>query len=211
MLRSPALAVVSVTFLAACNQDGTIRQNTAGGAAIGALAGAGIGALIGDRRGALIGAGVGAIAGAGVGNYLDEQQAQLESDLSGTGATVTNTGEELFVNLPSEITFDVDRAEIKPEFRPSLVKIANTLNQYEASVVDVIGHTDSTGSEAYNQDLSERRADKVAGLFVRRGVIPERIEAFGRGETAPVATNETAAGRAQNRRVEIVITPITEG
>lgn len=210
MLRQTVFAIASVGLLAACNQDGTVRQNTVGGAAIGALAGAGVGALIGDRKGALIGAGVGAIAGAGVGNYLDEQQAQLDRDLAGTGATVTNTGDVLMVNLPAGVTFPTDSAAIQPQFFEPLSKVANTLATYDSSLIDVIGHTDSSGADAYNQELSERRARAVADYLQGRGVIQERIVAYGRGETQPVATNDTPEGRAANRRVELMITPLTE-
>lgn len=209
MFHKTAAAIVAVGMLAGCAQDGTINQNVAAGAALGTLTGAVIGAIAGDRKGALIGAGVGAVAGGAIGAYLDEQQKELERNLEGTGATVTNTGEELLVNLPSSITFDVDRADIKPEFRESLSKVASTLVQYESSIVDVIGHTDSTGSDAYNEALSERRAGSVAGFLTTRGVIEERVIAFGEGETQPVASNDTADGRAQNRRVELRITPLT--
>ena len=208
MLRQTIAITAAAGLLSACAADGTVNQNVAGGAAIGAIIGAVTGAVIGDRKGAIIGAGVGAVAGGAAGAYLDQQQKELERNLEGTGATVTNTGEELLVNLPSEITFDVDRAVIKPEFREPLARMAETLVQYESSAVDVIGHTDNTGSEAYNEELSQRRADSVAGFFVQRGVIRERILAYGEGESRPVATNETKEGRARNRRVEIKITPI---
>lgn len=208
MFHKTAAAIVAVGMLAGCAQDGTINQNVAAGAALGTLTGAVIGAIAGDRKGALIGAGVGAVAGGAIGAYLDEQQKELERNLEGTGATVTNTGEELLVNLPNEITFDVDRAAIKPEFRDTLARMADTLNDYPSSAIDVVGHTDSTGSEAYNEELSQRRADNVAGFLTQRGVIRERIATFGEGETRPIASNETIEGRAQNRRVEILITPI---
>lgn len=210
MLRQTVFAMASVSLLAACNSDGSVRQNTVGGAAIGALAGAGVGALIGKRKGALIGAGVGAIAGAGVGNYLDEQQAQLDRDLAGTGATVTNTGDAILVNLPAGVTFPTDSAKIQPQFFEPLSKVTSTLAQYDSSLIDVIGHTDDSGSDAYNQELSERRAQAVARYMKDRGVIEERIVAYGRGETQPVATNATSEGRAANRRVELMITPLTQ-
>ncbi|MEL7464501.1 MAG: OmpA family protein [Pseudomonadota bacterium] len=208
-MTRPALAALSsVALLAGCAADGTVNENVAGGAAVGAILGAVTGALIGDRTGAIVGAGVGAVAGGAVGAYLDEQQKELERNLEGTGATVVNTGEELLVNLPSEVTFDFDEAAIKPEFRQPLAEVASTLAEFEASAVDIIGHTDSVGSDAYNQTLSERRAESVAGFLTQRGVIRERIVAFGEGETRPIATNDTPEGRAQNRRVEIKITPI---
>lgn len=210
MLRQTAFAIVSISLLAACNADGTVRQNTVGGAAIGALAGAGVGALLGKRKGALIGAGIGAIGGAGVGNYLDEQQAQLDRDLAGTGATVVNTGDTILVNLPAGVTFPVNSAAVQPEFFEPLSKVANTLVQFESSLIDVIGHTDDSGADTYNQELSERRAQSVTDYFQNRGVITERIVAYGRGETQPVATNATDEGRSANRRVELKITPLTE-
>lgn len=210
MLRQTVFAIASISLLAACNADGTVRQNTVGGAAIGALAGAGVGALLGNRKGALIGAGVGAIAGAGVGNYLDEQQAQLDRDLAGTGATVTNTGDAILVNLPAGITFPTGSAAIQPQFFEPLSKVANTLVTYESSLIDVIGHTDDTGSDAFNQKLSEDRARSVADYILARGVIQERIISYGRGETQPIETNATPEGRAANRRVELKITPLTK-
>lgn len=210
MIRQTVLALGAASFLAACAEDGGVGQRTGAGTIIGGVTGAVAGALIGDRKGALIGAGVGAIAGAGVGAYLDKQQRDLERNLEGTGATVTNTGEELLVNLPSGVTFAIDSDRIQPEFYDPLANVANTLREYQSSLIDVIGHTDSTGSDTYNQNLSERRADSVASFLLNRGIISERIAAYGRGETQPVATNETDYGRAQNRRVELRIIPVTE-
>jgi outer membrane protein OmpA-like peptidoglycan-associated protein len=215
MLRNSIIALSVAGLVAGCAQSGNtpaVGQNTGAGAILGAVGGAIVGGLIGgNRKGALIGAGIGAVTGAGVGVYLDNQQAELEKNLEGTGATVTNTGTELLVNLPSNITFAVDRAEIQPQFQDSLSRVASTLVQYESSVIDVIGHTDSTGSDAYNQDLSQRRANSVANFLIGRGVIRERIVAYGQGESAPIASNDTAEGRAQNRRVELRIVPLTEG
>lgn len=203
-----ALVIGAVALVAGCQPDGTVGERTGAGAIIGAVGGAVAGALIGgDRQGALIGAGIGAVAGAGIGAALDQQQRELEANLAGSGATVVNTGEELLVNLPAEVTFAFDSADIQPRFVEALTKAARTLASYEASTIDVIGHTDSVGSDRYNLDLSQRRADSVAGFLVRRGVAPGRVAAFGRGETQPIDTNETEAGRARNRRVELVITP----
>lgn len=210
MLRKAIIAVAAAGLVTGCTQDGRVNENIAGGAIAGAAVGAITGAIIGNRKGAVIGAGIGAIAGAGVGAYLDEQQRDLEKNLEGTGATVTNDGERLLVNLPSEVTFDVDSVKIKQRFRNPLTRMADTLVKYESSVVDIIGHTDSTGSDSYNQELSQKRANRVAGFLERRGVIRQRIAAYGKGEDEPIATNATAEGRAQNRRVEIIITPITE-
>lgn len=211
MFRQTAAALTCAAFVAGCAADGSVNERTGAGAILGGAIGAVAGALIGDRKGAIIGAGIGAIAGAGVGAYLDEQQKELERNLEGTGATVTNTGEELLVNLPSSVTFAFDSAEIQPRFTEPLSRVAATLVEYEASLVDVVGHTDSVGTERYNQDLSERRAQSVASFLTARGVIRERVVSAGEGESRPVASNETAAGRSENRRVEMIITPITEG
>lgn len=189
------------------------NQNTAIGAAAGAAIGAAAGTLVGgdDRRNALIGAGIGLLAGAAVGQYLDQQQRDLEAGLAGTGAEVERDGDQLLVNLPSSITFDTDSAQIKPEFQSSLDNVAQTFNKYPESYVDVIGHTDSRGSDAYNQQLSERRSGAVANYLSGRGVSQARLAAFGQGESAPVASNDTSEGRAANRRVELRITPATQG
>ncbi|QIE54591.1 OmpA family protein [Pikeienuella piscinae] len=214
MLKKTACALALTGMIglgAGCANDETGARSAGAGALGGGALGAGIGALVGGRQAALIGAGIGAIAGAGIGTYLNQQQRDLEQNLEGTGATVTNTGEALLVNMPAEVTFAVDRADIQPQFYNPLARVANTLNQYESSLIDVIGHTDSTGEAGYNQALSERRADSVAGFLINRGVLSDRIIAYGRGETEPIATNETASGRAMNRRVELIITPITEG
>ncbi len=207
-------AIIGATALSltAC-QTVQNNPNTATGAAVGALAGAGLGLLVGgdDRRNALVGAGVGLLAGAAVGSYLDRQQRELESDLAGTGATVTRVGDALLVNLPSGVTFDVDSAAIRPEFYTPLANVAQTMNEYPESYIDVIGHTDSTGSAQYNQALSERRAGSVGSFLVGQRVLQQRIVTYGYGETQPIATNDTAEGRQRNRRVEIKITPATRG
>lgn len=214
MIRQTAFALAAASLLAACAENNTgVGQNTAVGAVLGGAVGAVTGALVTkkDRRGALIGAGVGAVAGAAIGNYLDRQQQDLERNLEGTGATVSNNGEELLVNLPAGVTFGFDSARIQPQFFDPLARVANTLNQYESSLIDVIGHTDSTGSDSYNQDLSQRRADAVASFLRNRGVLSQRIVAYGVGESQPVASNSDEFGRSQNRRVELRITPISEG
>ena len=216
MFRKPIIAMAAVGIVAGCanNGDGPqIGQRAGAGAALGALVGGVLGAVIAkdDRAGILIGAGLGALTGAAIGNQLDEQQKELEKNLEGTGATVTNTGEQLLVNLPSSVSFDFDRSDLKPEFFTPLSDVATTLNNYPSFLVDVIGHTDSVGSDAYNQSLSERRAGSVDNFLTGRGVLRDRIVSYGRGETAPIASNDNDFGRAQNRRVELIITPITEG
>jgi len=210
MYLKMAVLGVTIASLTAC-QTVQNNPNTALGAGLGAAAGAGLGLLVGgnDRRNALVGAGVGLLAGAAVGSYLDRQQRELESDLSGTGATVTRVGDALMVNLPAGVTFDVDSAAIRPEFFGPLSNVAQTMNEYPESYIDVIGHTDSTGSAEHNQALSERRASSVGNFLVSQRVLQQRIVTYGYGETQPIADNNTAEGRQRNRRVEIKITPAT--
>lgn len=216
MIRKTLIVATCCTALVACAAtQNTIADNrrTAIGAATGAALGAAAGTLVGgdDRRNALVGAGVGLLAGAAVGQYLDQQQRALEQDLVGTGAEVERQGNELLVTFPSNITFAVDSASIQPQFYPVLDNVAQTLNQYPQSYLDIIGHTDSTGATDYNQALSERRAASVANYFRSRGVLPQRLAAYGMGETQPIASNATPEGRQANRRVELRIVPATQG
>ena len=212
MWKKPVVAVLIASMaLAGCE---TVQQNprTASGAAIGALGGAAAGTLFkgDDRRNALIGAGIGLLAGAAIGQYLDRQQRELEQNLQGSGAQVTRQGEQLMVNLPGNVTFATDSAQIRPEFYPVLNDVAATLQRYPQSYIDVVGHTDNTGSAEYNQRLSEQRAQSVANYLVSRGVEPARIAAYGQGETQPIASNATPEGRQANRRVELRIIPATQ-
>jgi outer membrane protein OmpA-like peptidoglycan-associated protein len=213
MLKHAIVIAVSGSLLVGCADTVRENPNTAGGALIGALGGAAIGTLFGgsDRRNALVGAGVGLLAGAAVGQYLDRQERELQNDLAGTGAVVTRDGDALLVSFPSNVTFAVDSSQIRPEFYNTLDDVSVTLNRYPQSYLDIVGHTDSTGTEAYNQSLSERRAGSVSGYFRGRGVDPVRIVSYGAGETQPVASNADSAGRQQNRRVELKITPATQG
>ncbi|MEL6476460.1 MAG: OmpA family protein [Pseudomonadota bacterium] len=212
MLKKSLVAAVCCTALIGCE---TVQnnQNTAIGAGVGAAIGAAAGTLVGgnDRRNALVGAGIGLLAGAAVGQYLDQQQRELESSLAGTGAEVERNGDQLLVNFPGNVTFATDSAEISPQFYSTLDEVSGTLNRYPESYLDIVGHTDSQGSNEYNQALSERRAGSVGNYFRSRGVAPARIATFGQGETLPVANNATAEGRQQNRRVELRITPATQG
>lgn len=193
----------------------TTRNNTLAGAGIGAAAGAALGYLTNTndseegRQNALIGAGVGALAGAAVGNYMDRQEEALNRELAGTGVEVDRRGEEIVLNMPGNITFGFDESNIQQQFYPVLNDVARTLNEYEQTTIDVIGHTDSVGSDAYNQALSERRASAVAQYLVNQGVLADRIFVAGRGESQPIASNETEEGRARNRRVEIILRPLT--
>jgi outer membrane protein OmpA-like peptidoglycan-associated protein len=183
------------------------------GGALGAGVGAGLGAIIGGKRNrteVLIGTGIGAIAGTAVGIYMDKQEKELREKTAGSGVEVERNGDEITLAMPSNVTFDVDSAILKTEFRPTLNEVARVLSQYEKTFVDVMGHTDSTGSDAYNMTLSQRRAESVAAYLSSNGVLRQRVGTQGFGETQPVASNDTEAGRAENRRVEIKLVPVTE-
>lgn len=189
-------------------------SNTAGGALIGAGGGAIGGALIGAatggdaRVGALIGAGVGALAGGAIGNYMDQQEAELRAQLQGTGVSVTRVGDNIILNMPSNVTFNVGQSNVLPQFRSTLSSVALVLQKFDKTIVDVYGHTDSTGSESSNLQLSRDRALSVANTISASGVDARRFYIDGRGEAQPIASNATESGRAQNRRVEIRIAPL---
>lgn len=186
------------------------RQGAAVGAAVGGLAGmaSGDGSVFrGDRLlRTAVGAGIGAAVGGAIGATLDAQAAELRRDL-GSNVDVRNTGRELIVTLPQDILFDIDSAAVRPDLRNDLLTVAANLNRYPDSTVRVVGHTDNTGSAAHNQGLSERRAAAVASILRNGGVDSRRLVAVGRGMSEPIASNATAEGRRQNRRVEIVIVP----
>lgn len=189
----------------------TISKTVIGGVG-GALGGYLLGDLIGgkrDRTEKILGAGIGAVAGAGVGYYMDQQEKKLRQQTAGTGVGVTREGDELVLDMPSEVTFAVNSSNLDPAFRSTLDKVASTLTEYEKTYVDVLGHTDSTGSDAYNQTLSEQRANTVANYLGSRGVSKARLATKGYGESQPRASNTTEEGRAQNRRVEIRLVPVT--
>lgn len=187
------------------------------GALIGAAAGAVVGLVSGDdaverRQHAMILAGVGALAGGAVGNYQDRQEAELRAQLQGSGVSVTRTGpngEYITLNMPGNVTFATDSSDLNPAFFEVLNSVGKVLKQYDKSVVEVAGHTDSTGSEQYNQSLSERRAATVAQYLEAKGVSGQRIMTVGMGELRPVADNSTPEGRQANRRVEITMVPLT--
>ncbi|MEW5755505.1 MAG: OmpA family protein [Pseudomonadota bacterium] len=184
------------------------------GAAIGSVLGAVLGAATADKdkrkERALKGAGIGALSGAGVGYYMDTQEARLRKKLEGSGVSVTRDGENIILNMPSNITFETNSYSLKPEFFDVLDSVALVLNEYEKTLVSVAGHTDSTGSDEYNQTLSRHRATTVAMYLQNAKVAAERMSAVGYGEKYPVASNDSDAGRAQNRRVEITLEPIVE-
>lgn len=179
-------------------------NRTQKGAVIGGVAGAVAGTAVSkdNTKGAIIGGAVGAVAGGIIGNYLDKQAKEMEEV---EGATVTREGDELKVAFENKILFDVDKSELKPASQDQLVKVAEILNKYPDTNITVMGHTDNTGSDEYNQSLSERRARAVEGYLETKGVAASRITSRGYGETMPVADNSTEAGRADNRRVELSI------
>jgi outer membrane protein OmpA-like peptidoglycan-associated protein len=189
-------------------------NKTTKGAAIGAAAGAVIGVLSGDggrerRRNALIGAGLGALAGGAVGYYMDRQEAQLRQQLAGSGVSVTRQGDQIILNMPGNITFDVGSADISAGFFRVLNSVTLVVKEYDKTLIEVVGHSDSTGRAEYNQALSEQRAHSVAEYFISQGIVAERLGTYGYGEDHPIADNATEMGRALNRRVEIVLLPIT--
>lgn len=185
------------------------------GAGVGAVAGAVIGAATGDnsrerRKRALIGAGIGGLSGGAVGAYMDQQAEELRQKLRGSGVSVTRQGDEIILNMPGNVTFDVDSASLRPDFFDVLDSVALVVEEYEKTLIEVAGHTDSTGSAEYNQRLSERRAETVANYLRNQGVRSERIAAAGFGEERPVADNDTERGRQANRRVELTLVPLTQ-
>lgn len=221
MLKKIIIVATCATYLSACTTTDPYTgqqkvSNTTGGAAIGAglgaLAGLAIGnSPVGRRNAALIGAGVGALAGGAIGNYMDQQESELRAQLQGTGISVTRVGDRIILNMPSNITFPTDQDQVLPGFYQTLDSVALVLNKFNRTLIDVNGHTDSTGSAAHNQELSERRAASVANYLGGRGVDQRRMSTLGFGPSQPVASNATPTGRAQNRRVEIQIAPITAG
>jgi len=194
-----------------------VRNNTGTGALAGAAGGALLGYLTNTNKGeqgrknALIGAGVGALAGGAVGNYMDRQQADFRRSLEGSGVAIRRNGDQIVLVMPSDVTFAVDKSDVQPQFTRVLDDVARTLNAYPQTTIDVVGHADSTGPDDYNERLSERRAGSVAGYLTGPGrVLPDRIFVAGQGERQPIASNDTAEGRAQNRRVEIILRPLTQ-
>ena len=191
-------------------------SKAAKGAGIGAAAGAVVGLITGDdskerKERALIGAGVGAIAGGSVGYYMDVQEAKLRQQLQGTGVSVTRMGDNITLNMPGNITFKTDSADLNSSFFSVLDSVSLVLKEYEKTIVEVAGHTDSTGTDQYNQALSQRRAQTVATYLTGKGVLDQRIITVGAGEGHPVASNDTPEGRQLNRRVELTLAPITQG
>lgn len=209
MKKSLICSLLAVSLLSACAIDPYTGEQkvakTAWGTGIGAAAGAGIGALAGGKKGALIGAGVGALAGAGTGAYMDVQARKLREQLVGTGVQVKELDGRIYLIMPGNITFNTNEAVIKQGFTPVLDSVALVIKEYNKTMVQVYGYTDNTGTAATNNALSLRRANAVSNYLRLRGVDGNRIITDGLGSSNPIASNATAAGREQNRRVEIVL------
>lgn len=216
-MKTPlVLATAATLALTACTSPETAtdnpRQRTQEGAVIGGILGATAGLLTGGdsgerARGAIIGGAIGAGVGAAVGYNLDKQAAELQSDFGNDRIQIINNGDHLVVRMPDDILFAVDSAEVRSGLRSDLTILATSLQKYPGSTVQVVGHTDNTGSATYNQDLSERRAGAVSNVLIGVGVSAGRIASSGRGESVPLASNLTVEGRALNRRVDITIRP----
>jgi outer membrane protein OmpA-like peptidoglycan-associated protein len=221
MIRSKLLlgaALAATTLTTACVTDPVTGERTISKAAIGGVGGAVGGYLLGDLVGGrrdrtekILGAGIGGLAGAGIGAYMDKQERELKARTAGTDVQVIRQGDDLVLNMPSGITFAYNDATVQPQFRPTLDQVADVLAQYNQTYVDVYGHTDSSGTDAYNQTLSERRATSVADYLAGHGVQTARLGTKGYGESQPIASNDRDDGRAANRRVEIKIVPVTQG
>lgn len=212
-----AAALAALVATSACTTDPVTGERRISKTAIGGLGGAIGGYLLGDLVGGrsdrtekILGAGIGGLAGAGIGAYMDRQERDLRARTAGTDVRVTRQGDDLILNIPSGINFAYNSATVAPQFQRTLDQVAQVLGEYNQTYIDVYGHTDSTGGDAYNQDLSERRASSVAAYLSSRGVQSARIGTRGFGESQPVASNDTEEGRAANRRVEIKIVPIAQ-
>ena len=221
MRSKPWFAAVAglglVASTAACTTDPETGERRISKTAIGGIGGALGGYLLGDivggrrdRTEKIVGAGIGGIAGAAIGAYMDKQEREMRARTAGTDVEVVRQGDDLLLNIPSGVNFAYNSAAAEPRFRATLDRVASVLSEYNQSYIDVYGHTDSTGSDSYNQGLSERRAVSVADYLSSRGVAPARIATRGFGETQPIESNETEEGRAANRRVEIKIVPVSQ-
>lgn len=191
-------------------------SNATKGALIGAAAGAVVGLISGDdaverRQHALIGAGLGALAGGAVGYYMDRQEAELRAELEGSGVSVTRIGDNITLNMPGNVTFATNSSDLNPAFFDVLNAVGKVLKNFDQTVVEVAGHTDSTGSQSYNQGLSMRRASSVSQYFKSRGILSQRLITVGLGEMRPMVSNSSDLGRQANRRVEITLVPVTSG
>ncbi|EOV9673290.1 OmpA family lipoprotein [Cronobacter turicensis] len=211
-----AAIVSGALALSGCTTNPYTGEREAGksgiGAGIGSLVGAGVGVLSSSKKdrgkGALIGAAAGAALGGGVGYYMDVQEAKLRQKMQGTGVSVTRSGDNIILNMPNNVTFDSSQANLKPAGANTLTGVAMVLKEYPKTAVNVVGYTDSTGGQALNMKLSQQRAESVASALITRGVVANRIRTSGMGPANPVASNSTEEGKAQNRRVEITLSPL---
>ena len=208
-----AICCALVILFAGCATDPFTGEEevskTGKGAMIGGAGGAAIGAISGSTQSALIGAGIGALAGGAVGLYMDRQEDKLREQLRGTGVSVTRQGDNIHLNMPGNITFETNSANVESSFYPVLNSVVLVLNEFEKTLIQVVGYTDSTGAAEYNQRLSEKRARSVADYFISRQIPPVRVQTFGKGENDPIASNDTPEGRQQNRRVVLILVPHT--
>ncbi len=218
-LALASLIASAITLQACTTIDPYTREEKTANATKGAAIGAAVGAVLGiatskdkkkRKERALKGAGIGAIAGGGVGYYMDVQEAKLRQQLENTGVSVTRNGDNIVLNMPGNITFEVDKSDVKPNFVEVLHSVTLVLNEYKSTMIEVAGHTDSTGSDSYNQMLSQQRAQAVSNVLIQNGVQPVRVDTVGYGESRPIASNSTPAGRQQNRRVELTLLPYVE-
>ncbi|EJK9927931.1 OmpA family lipoprotein [Cronobacter sakazakii] len=211
-----AAMVSGALALSGCTTNPYTGEREAGksgiGAGIGSLVGAGVGVLSSSKKdrgkGALIGAAAGAALGGGVGYYMDVQEAKLRQKMQGTGVSVTRSGDNIILNMPNNVTFDSSQANLKSAGANTLTGVAMVLKEYPKTAVNVVGYTDSTGGQALNMKLSQQRAESVASALITQGVAANRIRTSGMGPANPVASNSTEEGKAQNRRVEITLSPL---
>ena len=221
MMKQASLIAAAGLVLAACQTTDPYTgeqktSNTARGAVIGALAGTAVGALTNTSDGeqaaknAMIGAGVGALGGAAIGRYMDNQEAELREQLEGTGVSVTRSGDNIVLNMPGDVTFDLGSANLNSDFYPVLTDVGVVLNKYEQTIVNVDGHTDTSGAADLNADLSQERANGVARYIIEQGIMPQRFIVTGFGESRPKVATGDGVKEAMNRRVEIWLSPLTQ-
>ena len=211
-----AAVVSGALAISGCTTNPYTGEREAGksgiGAGIGSLVGAGVGALSSSKhdrgKGALIGAAAGAALGGGIGYYMDVQEAKLREKMQGTGVSVTRNGDNIVLNMPNNVTFDTNSSTLKPAGANTLTGVAMVLKEYPKTAVNVVGYTDSTGTRALNMKLSQQRADGVGSALITQGVDGSRVRTTGAGPDNPIASNSTEAGKAQNRRVEITLSPL---
>ena len=210
-----------IVFLSGCTTTNPYTReqkmsNATTGATIGAVVGAAAGALTGGnsrerRQRALLGAGVGALTGGGVGYYMDRQEQKLRMQLENTGVSVTRNGDSIILNMPGNVTFNTDSSMIRGSFYDVLSSVVLVVKEFDKTIIEIAGHTDSTGSDQYNQNLSEQRASSVGQYFMAQGIDRMRIMTKGYGESRPIADNNTEQGKQLNRRVELTLVPLTQG